>query len=127
LEKRPDRWNSHQLNSFNFLTDTKGKEWTMKSSMSSVLLVAAVLAGSTAVASAQGGSTDSRGNAMGSEHVGNGATSKTGGAMHQSAPGTTGSSLGRSGQDSPNGSPNTPPTSKHGPGGDASKNNDAPK
>jgi hypothetical protein len=99
----------------------------MKSGMSSVLLVAAVLAGGTAIASAQGGSTDSRGNAMGSEHVGNGATSKTGGAMHQGAQGTTGMNAKRSQQDSPNGSPNTAPTSKQGPGGDPSKNNDAPK
>jgi hypothetical protein len=99
----------------------------MKSSMSSVLLVAAVLAGSTAVASAQGGSTDSRGNAMGSERVGNGPTSKTGGAMHQGTHDTTGMNTKRSEQESPNGSPNTPPTSKQGPGGDPSKNNDAPK
>ena len=95
----------------------------MKISISRVFLVATVLAGSTALATAQGGSTDSRGNAMGSERVGNGA-SKTGGAMHQ---GTTGMNAKRSGQDSPNGSPNTPPTSKQGPGGDPSKNNDAPK
>jgi hypothetical protein len=95
--------------------------------MSSVLLVATVVAGSTAIASAQGGSTDSRGNAMGSEHIGNGATSKAGGAMHQGAQGTTGMNAKRSEQDSPNGSPNAPPTSKQGPGGDASKNNDAPK
>jgi hypothetical protein len=99
----------------------------MKSSISRVFLVTALLAGSTALASAQGGSTDSRGNAMGSERVGNGATSKTGGSMHQGAQGTTGMNAKRSGQDSPNGSPNTPPTAKQGPGGDPSKNNDAPK
>ena len=99
----------------------------MKSSMSGVLLVAAVLAGSTAIASAQGGSTDSRGNAMGSERVGNGTQSNTGGAMHQGAQGTTGMNAKRSEQDSPNGSPNAAPTSKQGPGGDPSKNNDAPK
>jgi hypothetical protein len=99
----------------------------MKNSMSSVLLVAAVLTGSTAIASAQGGSTDSRGNAMGSERVGNSAKSETGGAMHQGAQGTTGMNAKRSEQDSPNGSPSTAPTSKQGPGGDPSKNNDAPK
>ena len=99
----------------------------MKSSTSIIFLVAAVLAGSTALASAQGGSTDSRGNAMGSEHVGNSATSKTGGAMHQGAQATTGVNPKRSEQDSPNGSPNTAPTSKQGPGGDPSKNNDAAK
>ena len=99
----------------------------MKNSMSSVLLVAAVLTGSTAIASAQGGSTDSRGNAMGSERVGNGPTDKTGGAMHQGTQSTTGMNTKRSQQDSPNGSPNAAPTSKQGPGGDPSKNNDAPK
>ena len=87
----------------------------MKSSMSGVLLVAAVLAGSTAIASAQGGSTDSRGNAMGSVHVGNGTKSNTGGAMHQGVQGTTGMNANRSQQDSPNGSPNAAPTSKQGP------------
>jgi hypothetical protein len=100
----------------------------MKNSMCSVVLVAAVLTGSTAIASAQGGSTDSRGNAMASERVGNGPTDKTGGAMHQGGTqDTTGMSTKRSGQDSPNGSPNAAPTSKQGPGGDPSKNNDAPK
>jgi hypothetical protein len=99
----------------------------MKNSVKVSCLVAAVVVGTCGYAAAQGGSTDSRGNAMGSERVGNGAPNAKSGTMHQSAPGTTGSSMGRSGQDSPNGSPSTPPTSKQGPGGDASKNNDAPK
>jgi hypothetical protein len=99
----------------------------MKNNVRISCLVAAVVMGSCGFAAAQGGSTDSRGNAMGSERVGNGTPSAKGGAMHQSAPGTTGSSARRSGQDSPNGSPTTPPTSKQGPGGDPSKNNDAPK
>ena len=49
-------------------------------------------------------------------------------AMRQGAPGTTtGMSTRRSEQDNPNGSPNTPPISREGPGGDPSRNNDAPK
>jgi hypothetical protein len=99
----------------------------MKSRAKTSCLVAAVLVGSFGLAAAQGGSTDPRGNAMGSERVGNSTPSATGGAMHQSAPGTTGSNARRSEQESPNGSPNAPPTSKQGPGGDPSKNNDAPK
>jgi len=99
----------------------------MKGSVKVSCLAAALVVGSCGIAAAQGGSTDSRGNAMGSERVGNGAPKATGGAMLQSTPGTTGSSATRSGQDSPNGSPGAPPTSKQGPGGDPSKNNDAPK
>ena len=99
----------------------------MKNRVKTSCLVAAVVVGSCGLAVAQGGSTDARGNAMGSERVGNGAPGAPGGAMHQGAPGTTGSSVRRSEQDSPNGSPNAAPTSKQGPGGDPSKNNDAPK
>ena len=95
----------------------------MKFKLTSVCIVAAALAGSTAIAAAQGGSTDRNGNAMGSQHVGNGAAT-TGGAMHN---GTTGMSRNGPSQDSTNGSPSAPPTSKQGPGGDPSKNNDAPK
>jgi hypothetical protein len=99
----------------------------MKNCVKTSCVVAALVLGSCGFASAQGGSTDPRGNAMGSERVGNGAPSATGGAMHQGTPGTTGSSVRRSEQGSPNGSPSAPPTSKQGPGGDPSKNNDAPK
>jgi hypothetical protein len=91
-----------------------------------VCLASALLASSSSLASAQGGSTDSRGNAMGSEHVGNGAAS-TGGAVQQGMHETTGTNTKRSEQDSPNGSLNTPPTSKEVPGGDPSRNADAPK
>jgi hypothetical protein len=99
----------------------------MKNSVKVSCLVAALVAGSCGIAAAQGGSTDSRGNAMGSERVGNGTPKASSGAMHQGTTGTTGSSTRRSEQDSPNGSPGAPPTSKQGPGGDPSKNNDAPK
>jgi hypothetical protein len=95
----------------------------MKAKFVTACLVAAALAGSTAIASAQGGSTDRNGNANGSQNVGNGAMK--GGAMHNGTTGTTG--MSRTGQDSPNGSPGAPPTAKQGPGGDPSKNNDAPK
>jgi hypothetical protein len=95
----------------------------MKFKLTSVCLVAVALAGSTTIAAAQGGSTDRNGNAIGSQHVGNGAAS-TGGAMQKE---TTGMSRPGSSQDSPNGSASAPPTSKQGPGGDPSKNNDAPK
>jgi hypothetical protein len=47
--------------------------------------------------------------------------------MREAPQGTTGMNVKHSEQDSPNGSPSAPPTSKQGPGGDPSKNNDAPK
>jgi hypothetical protein len=47
--------------------------------------------------------------------------------MRDSAPGTTGMSNSRAGQDSPNGSPNQAPTAKQGPVGDPSRDSDAPK
>jgi hypothetical protein len=78
-----------------------------------------MLVGSTAIASAQGGSTDRDCNAIGSQHVGNGG-SMTNGAMHNSAHATTGMSSGRS---NPNGSPMRHPL----PQGDPSKDADAPK
>ena len=101
----------------------------MQSSIKIACMAAALFAGSSTLALAQGGSTDSRGNAMGSEHVGNGAAT-TGGAMHNGSTvtgATTGMGGTRSGNDSPNGSPNAAPTAKQGPGGDPSRNNDAPK
>jgi hypothetical protein len=103
------------------------KGMTVNISFNTVCLAAAVLAGSTALASAQSGSTDSCGNAMGSERIGNGVPTRDG-ARHQGMQGTTGMSNNkRSEQDNPNGSPNTPPISREGPGGDPSRNNDAPK
>ena len=87
-----------------------------------VYVAAAVIIGSTAVASAQG-STDRNGNAMGSQNVGQG---KTDGAMKDNKA-TTGMSRTSPSQNSPNGSPGAPPTAKQGPQGDPSKANDAPK
>jgi hypothetical protein len=118
-------WNSHLVGLLNGLQQPKGM--TMNISFNTVCLAAAVLAGSTALASAQSGSTDSRGNAIGSERIGNGVPIRDG-AMHRGMQGTTGMSNNRrSEQDNPNGSPNTPPISREGPGGDPSRNNDAPK
>jgi hypothetical protein len=97
----------------------------MQRNVKTACLVAALLFSGTAIASAQGGSTDARGNAVGSEHVGS--AGGTSGAMHQGTQSTTGMSNRRSEQDSPNGSPNTPPTAKQGPSGDPSKDADAPK
>jgi hypothetical protein len=100
----------------------------MKRNVRTACLIAAVLFSSTAIASAQGGSTDARGNAMGSEHVGSAGGTASGSAMNQGMQqGTTGVNTRRSEQDSPNGSPNTPPTAKQGPVGDPSRDSDAPK
>jgi hypothetical protein len=90
----------------------------MKSKIITVCFVAAALTGSTAIASAQGGSTDRNGNANGSAHVGNG------GMMNK---GTTGMSNAPAARDNPNGSPAAMPKAKAGPSGDASKDQDAPK
>jgi hypothetical protein len=90
----------------------------MKSKLITVCFVAAALAGSTAIASAQGGSTDRNGNANGSQGVGNGALLQKG---------TVGMQNGRAGRDSPNGAPAAMPKAKAGPAGDASKDQDAPK
>jgi hypothetical protein len=83
-------------------------------------VAAAVMVGSTAIASAQG-STDRNGNAMGSQNVG-----QTGGAGKDNKA-TTGMSRTSPSQNDPNGSPSAPPTTKQGPQGDPSKSNDAPK
>ena len=99
----------------------------MQNNLRTAFVLAAMLIGSTTLASAQGGSTDPRGNAVGSEHVGNGAAPAAGGAMRGGAHATTGMSGPRSGNDSPNGSPNAAPTAKQGPQGDPSKDSDAPK
>ena len=99
----------------------------MQNNLRRAYFIAAMLIGGTTLASAQGGSTDPRGNAVGSEHVGNGAAANSGGAMHSGAHATTGMSGARSGKDSPNGSPNAAPTAKQGPAGDPSRASDAPK
>jgi hypothetical protein len=88
------------------------------------LLAAAIVAGTTGMGSAQ---TDSHGNSNGSEHVGNFDNVPNGGAMSEGTVGTAGINTRRSEQDSPNGSPDTPPTSKEGPRGDPSRDEDAPK
>ena len=90
-----------------------------------VCLAAAVIASSTAIASAQGGMTDRNGNSMGSQHMGNGGA--TGDAMRRPS-GTVGSAnTTRSQRDAPNGSPGASPKAKAGPQGDPSKDEDAPK
>jgi hypothetical protein len=96
----------------------------MQRNVRTACLIAAILFSSTAIASAQGGSTDAHGNATGSEHVGSAGGTTNAGAMQQE---TTGMNTRRSEQDSSNGSPNTPPTTKQGPVGDPSRDSDAPK
>ena len=84
-------------------------------------VAAAVIVGSTAIASAQG-STDRDGNAMGSQNGGQGTTGGTG--KYNKA---TGMNRTSPSQSNPNGSPGAPPTTRQGPQGDPSKTNDAPK
>jgi hypothetical protein len=93
----------------------------MQTKLATAALVATVLAGGTAIAAAQGGSTDRNGNAMGSQNVGNGAA--PGSAMK----GTTGINNSQSARDNPNGSPGGAPKAHAGPQGDPSKKEDAPK
>jgi hypothetical protein len=89
-------------------------------------LVATMVVATTTLASAQGGSTDRNGNAIGSEHVGNGGGAR-GGAMSGST-GTTGMSTRRSERDSPNGSPGAAPKAHGGPAhGDSSQKEAAPR
>jgi hypothetical protein len=90
----------------------------MKSKIITACIVAAALAGSTAIASAQGGNTDRNGNANGSQAIGNGDPMKNG---------TVGVHNDRAGRDNPNGAPAAMPKAKAGPAGDASKDQDAPK
>ncbi len=94
----------------------------MQINLRTVCVAAAVIVASTTMASAQG-STDRNGNAMGSQNVGQGTT---GGAIKDNKA-TTGMSPTSPSQNSPNGSPNAPPTTKQGPQGDPSKANDTPK
>jgi hypothetical protein len=90
-------------------------------------LAGMMLVASTALVSAQGGSTDRNGNAMGSEHVGNGGGAM-GGPMSGPATGTTGMNTERSRRDNPNGSPGTAPKAHGGPAaGDASEKEAAPR
>ena len=98
----------------------------MQLNLKTACLVAAVMASSTAIASAQGGSTGRNGNAIGSEHVGS-AGGTTNGTMHNEKLGTTGMNRNGGEQGSPNGSPNAAPTPKQGPQGGPSRDNDAPK
>jgi hypothetical protein len=98
------------------------QEPMMQVNLRTVCVAAAVIIGSTAIASAQG-SADRNGNAMGSQNVGQGTT---GGAMKDKGA-TTGMNRNSPSQNSPNGSPGTPPTAKQGPQGDPSKANDTPK
>ena len=85
-------------------------------------LSAALVIGISAIASAQGGSTDRNSNAMGSRHVSSGAI----GAMRNGAHWITGMNSG-SQRGGPNGSRNVAPTAKQGPQGDPSKDNGALK
>jgi hypothetical protein len=91
-------------------------------------LVSVALLGSVGVASAQGPGASGAAATIPESDVRPSMGNTTGnGAMRQGIEGTTGISTRRSEQDSPNGSPTTPPISREGPGGDPSKNNDAPK
>jgi hypothetical protein len=92
-----------------------------------ICLAAAVIGGSPAIASAQGGMTDRNGDSVGSQHIGNSGGIAGTGAMQRPS-GTVGSSNTiRSERDAPNGSAGTPPKAKAGPQGDPSKDEDAPK
>lgn len=94
----------------------------MQINLRTVCVAAAVIVASTTMASAQG-STDRNGNAMGSQNVDQGTT---GGAIKDNKA-TAGMSRTSPSQNSPNGSPSAPPTTKQGPQGDRSKANDTPK
>jgi hypothetical protein len=86
-------------------------------------IAGALIISGTAIAEAQGGSTDRNGNAIGSEHVGNGAATTMQPAGNT---GTTGISSGggQAARDNPNGSPGGAPKAHTGPGGDPSKSED---
>jgi len=96
----------------------------MRFNARTVYLAAALLASSTVIASAQN-ATDSKGNAVGSEHVGSGGGTTTG-TMHERSPATTGMSSGPE-RGSPNGSPSAPPKATTGPQGDPSKTESGPR
>jgi hypothetical protein len=97
----------------------------MNVNLRTACLAAVVFIGSTALASAQN-ATDSRGNANGSQHIGNG-TGPTGGAAMQGGAATTGMSGGQAARDNPNGSAGSPPKAHAGPEGDPSKKEDTPR
>ena len=86
----------------------------MQFSFRTACLAATVIIGATAIASAQGGSTDRNGNAIGSQHVGSGGGHMSGGAMHNGMKGTTGMNSGSAARDNPNGSPGSAPKAKAG-------------
>ena len=91
-------------------------------------VIATAFLGSVGVASAQGPGASGATATIPESDVRPSMGNTTGnGAMRQGMQGTTGMSTKRSEQDNPNGSPNTPPISREGPGGDPSRNNDAPK
>jgi hypothetical protein len=91
-------------------------------------LMAAALLGSAGVASAQGPGASGAAATISEGDVRPSTGNTTGnGAMRRGMQGTTGMSTRRSEQDNPNGSPTTAPISREGPGGDPSRNNDAPK
>jgi hypothetical protein len=124
LRLLPDR-NGRKTGPFNVHSEieeiSKGAN-ICNSGLKTDCLTAMVVIGSTAIASAQGGSTDRNGNAVGSQHIGNG----TSGAMHNGAHATTGMNSDAA-RDNPNGSPGSAPKAKEGPQGDPSRDNDAPK
>jgi hypothetical protein len=91
-------------------------------------LMATALLGSAGVASAQGpGARGAAATIPESDVRPSMGNTTANGAMRQGMQGTTGMSTRRSERDNPNGSPTTPPISREGPGGDPSRNNDAPK
>jgi hypothetical protein len=96
----------------------------MKINLKSLGLATAMVLSATAIASAQGGSTDRNGNAVGSAGVSSTGAPAHGGGMERS---TVGRASSGASSDSPNGSPSAPPTAKEGPAGDPSRDNDAPK
>ena len=111
---------THTLAMDEMLGTFKALQQPRKQSRLTVYVAAAVNIGSTAAASAQGGSTDRNGNAMGSQQI---PQATTGGATHDNSRATTGMTRPPS-QHDPNGSRARLPA-KQGPQGD--QTNDAPK
>jgi len=100
----------------------------MRINFRTAFLAATLIVGGTALASAQGGMMDRKGNSMGSQHIGNGGSRAAGVGEMQRPSGTVGSSNTiRSERDAPNGTAGTPPKAKAGPQGDPSKDGDAPR
>jgi hypothetical protein len=100
----------------------------MKNKRVLLTLMAAAVLGSTGIAAAQGPGAGGAATIPEADMRPSMGSKTSNSAMRQGASGTTtGMSTRRSEQDNPNGSPNTPPISREGPGGDPSRNNDAPK